>query len=111
MPGLGRSRRSVQTGVRKGRPMKKYRLRAFAAVMAAALLAAACSSSKKPDSKSTDTYDPNKPVTVTWLSWKPLQAEGEALIAEFRKTHPNITIKFENQQYTDYVDTLRVKVA
>jgi raffinose/stachyose/melibiose transport system substrate-binding protein len=43
---------------------------------------------------------------VTWWGWTPDTPVAQKYIAEFNKTHPNITIKYTNYENADYAPTM-----
>jgi raffinose/stachyose/melibiose transport system substrate-binding protein len=43
---------------------------------------------------------------VTWWGWTPDTPVAQKYIAEFNKTHPNITVKYTNYENADYAPTM-----
>ena len=43
---------------------------------------------------------------VTWWGWTPDTPVAQKYIAEFNKTHPNITVKYKNYENADYAPTM-----
>lgn len=51
------------------------------------------------------------PQQVTWASWNPLPDIGATLIKEFHESHPNIRVEYSNQEYNDYIQSLKLDMA
>ena len=43
---------------------------------------------------------------VTWFGWTPDTPVAQKYIAEFNKTHPDITVKYTNYENADYAPTM-----
>jgi raffinose/stachyose/melibiose transport system substrate-binding protein len=48
---------------------------------------------------------------VVWWGWKPVQDEGNGLVAKFKELHPNVNVDFTWQVYADYVPALKLNLA
>ena len=49
--------------------------------------------------------------TVVWWGWKPVQADGDALVTRYKEVHPNVDLQFTWQVYADYVPALKLNLA
>jgi raffinose/stachyose/melibiose transport system substrate-binding protein len=49
--------------------------------------------------------------TIVWWGWKPIQAEGDGLAAQFEQLNPNVDVQFTWQVYADYVPALKLNLA
>jgi multiple sugar transport system substrate-binding protein len=96
------------------------RVRALAAVAVVALVATACVGGGSPGGSDTQAgqkveavtpKEPTSPVTVTFQSWVGEAAQMKKLAADFKKAHPNITIKFTNVPADSATQKLTTQVA
>jgi multiple sugar transport system substrate-binding protein len=92
------------------------------AVAAVALVAASCVSGGTGSSNNSATQpgqkvqpiipkEPTSPVTVTFSSWVGDSQEMKKLAADFKKLHPNITIKFQNVPADSATQKLTTQIA
>ncbi|HEX2156074.1 MAG TPA: extracellular solute-binding protein, partial [Actinomycetes bacterium] len=98
-------------------------MRALAAVAVVALVATACvggGQSNNQDSQAGQAgqtvqpvtpKEPTSPVTVTFQSWVGESPQMKKLAADFKKAHPNITIKFQNVPADSATQKLTTQVA
>ena len=71
---------------------------------ALAILFTACGGSSSPTASSGVT-------TVNWWSWNPGPPLSTQFVDAFNKSHPHIKLVFKNQQYDDYINTLKLAMA
>ena len=50
-------------------------------------------------------------TTVNWWSWNPGPPLSTQFVTTFNKSHPHIKLVFKNQQYDDYINTLKLAMA
>ena len=73
-------------------------------MMALTVLFTACGGSGGPTTSSGVT-------TVNWWSWNPTPPLSTQFVDAFNKSHPHIKLVFKNQQYDDYINTLKLAMA
>jgi len=97
------------------------RMRMLAAATVVALVATACvgggGSSDDSDTQPGQTIqpvtpqEPTSPVTITFQSWVSEAQQMKKLSADFKKLHPNITVKFLNVPADSATQKLTTQVA
>ena len=96
------------------------RVRALAATAVVALVATACvggGSSNESDTQPGQTIqpitptEPTSPVTITFQSWVGEAQQMKKLAADFKKEHPNITVKFLNVPAESATQKLTTQIA
>src|SRR5918997_4739391 len=114
--------RPREAGMRRARTDSiARRVRALAAAAVVALVATACvgggGQSDDGDTQAGQTVqpitpkEPTSPVTVTFQSWVGEAQQMKKLAADFKKLHPNITIKFMNVPADSATQKLTTQVA
>ena len=58
------------------------------------------------DSQGTDISG-----SFMWDSWKPITEEAADLIARFNAEYPNVEVDYQFEQYSDYINNLRLSMA
>jgi multiple sugar transport system substrate-binding protein len=96
------------------------RIRLLASMAVVALVATACVGGGTPNESDTEPgqaiqpitpTEPASPVTITFQSWVGEAAQMKKLAADFKKEHPNITIKFLNVPADSATQKLTTQVA
>ena len=96
------------------------RVRALAAAAVVALVATACVGGGSSGGEDTQAgqkvqavtpKEPTSPVTITFQSWVGEAQQMKKLAADFKKLHPNITIKFMNVPADSATQKLTTQVA
>src|SRR4051795_8281993 len=92
-----------------GRAARRRRGAGLAALGAAALLLTTCSGGSADDKASGSSSAPTGPVTLTFVN---AQDPGtfDKVIAGFKKTHPNITIKQQVVPFDDLNTTVQSRL-
>jgi multiple sugar transport system substrate-binding protein len=96
------------------------RVRALAVVAVVALVATACVGGGTSNEGATEPGDtiqpitptePTSPVTITFQSWVGEAQQMKKLAADFKKEHPNITVKFQNVPAESATQKLTTQIA
>jgi multiple sugar transport system substrate-binding protein len=96
------------------------RVRALAVVAVVALVATACVGGGTSNEGATEPGDtvqpitptePTSPVTITFQSWVGEAQQMKKLAADFKKEHPNITVKFLNVPAESATQKLTTQIA
>lgn len=75
-------------------------------MMALTILFTACGGSGASTGSSA-----NGITTVNWWSWNPGPPLSAQFVDAFNKSHPHIKLVYKNQQYSDYINSLKLAMA